>query len=86
MLLKFQIENCVIFIDYGDVSVIVKLSKWKWLNTTGNRAEAATKTANSNKNLDKNLDKRWHKVFEYLKVSSLLPSSPNFKLIIQRIN
>ena len=47
----FQIEKIVIFIDYGDVGVIVKLSKWKWSNTIGNRKEAVTKTINSTKNL-----------------------------------
>ena len=33
--------------DYGDVGVIVKLSKWKWSNTIGNRRKAVTKTVNS---------------------------------------
>ena len=50
-LLMYQIENFVIFIDYGDVDVIVKLSKWKWSNAIGNRKEAVNKTVNSTKNL-----------------------------------
>ena len=33
--------------DYGDVGVTVKLSKWKWSNAIGNRKKAVTKTVNS---------------------------------------
>ena len=50
-LLMYQTENFVIFIDEGVVGVTVKLSKWKWSNTIGNRKEAITKTVNSIKDL-----------------------------------
>ena len=41
------------FISYGDVGVIVRLSKWKWPNTPRNRIITKTviKTINSTKNL-----------------------------------
>ena len=50
-LLMYQTENFVIFIDEGVVGVTVKLSKWKWSNTIGNRKEAISKTVNSIKDL-----------------------------------
>ena len=40
LIFAISISVSVLFVDYGNVGVVVKLFKWKWSNTIGNRKEA----------------------------------------------
>ena len=47
----FQIEFFALSVDYVDLDVITKLSKWTLSNIIENPTEALTNTVNSTKNL-----------------------------------